>query len=115
MQVASLLKQLIRVGTLEIIGADGRTRRCVGTPGLSVAIRVHDRRLERRLLEAGFPRSAGGAAAGATRAFSGEVDFRFMSAFSKSGGRFCVRTRAPSQKWRAFRAANRYPLSLNAR
>jgi len=29
-------------------------------------------------------------------AFSGEVDFRFKSAFSKSGNRFCVRTRSTS-------------------
>ncbi|MEJ0069992.1 MAG: cyclopropane-fatty-acyl-phospholipid synthase family protein [Pseudomonadota bacterium] len=50
MQVASLLKQLIREGTLEIIGADGRTRHCVGTtPGLNVTIRIHDRKLERRM------------------------------------------------------------------
>ena len=37
------------------------------------------------------------------------------SAFSKSGLRFCVRTRSRIINWCAFRAADRHPLSLKAR
>jgi cyclopropane-fatty-acyl-phospholipid synthase len=50
MLVASLLRQLVRVGTLEIIDADGRMHQASGAPGAAVAIRLHDRRLYRRLL-----------------------------------------------------------------
>jgi cyclopropane-fatty-acyl-phospholipid synthase len=49
MLVASLLKQLVRVGTLEVIDVRGRTHRFAGKPGLSVTIRLHDRATERRL------------------------------------------------------------------
>jgi len=50
MLVASLLKQLVREGTLEVIDAGGRTHRFAGKPGPSVAIRLHDRATQRRLL-----------------------------------------------------------------
>jgi len=36
-------------------------------------------------------------------------------AFSKSGHRFCVRMRPELKIWRAFRAADRFPLGLKAR
>jgi cyclopropane-fatty-acyl-phospholipid synthase len=50
MLCASLLKQLVREGTLEVIDAAGRTHRFAGAPGISVTMRLHDRRTERRLL-----------------------------------------------------------------
>ena len=40
---------------------------------------------------------------------------RPLSAFSKSGNRFCARNALYFSSWRAFRAANQYPLSLKAR
>jgi len=50
MLCASLLKQLVREGTLEVIDAAGRRHRFAGAPGITVAVRLHDRKTERRLL-----------------------------------------------------------------
>ncbi|MBI3513741.1 MAG: class I SAM-dependent methyltransferase [Proteobacteria bacterium] len=49
MLFASLLKQLVRVGTVEVIDADGRTHQASGAPGTTVTLRLHDRKLHRRL------------------------------------------------------------------
>ena len=50
MLVASLLKQLVRVGTLDVVDARGRSHRFSGKPGPSAAIRFHDRATEARML-----------------------------------------------------------------
>jgi cyclopropane-fatty-acyl-phospholipid synthase len=49
MLFASLLSQLVRAGTLEVIDAAGRRHRFAGAPGTEVAVRLHDRGLQRRL------------------------------------------------------------------
>lgn len=49
MLLSLLLKRLIRVGTLSVIDADGKTHRFAGTAGPQVTIRLHDRRLHHRL------------------------------------------------------------------
>jgi cyclopropane-fatty-acyl-phospholipid synthase len=49
MLFASLLRQLVRVGTLEVIDTGGRLHRFAGAPGGSAAIRLHSRAVERRL------------------------------------------------------------------
>src|SRR5258706_10612901 len=51
MLVASLFKRLVRIGSIEVIDAQGRRRRFTGAaPGPEVAIRIHDRRADRRIL-----------------------------------------------------------------
>src|SRR5947209_16896126 len=49
MLFASLLRQLVRVGALEIIDAAGKTHQASGEPGTTVSLRLHDRKLHRRL------------------------------------------------------------------
>src|SRR5579871_3280312 len=50
MLVASILRQLVRVGSLEIIDADGDRYAAAGAPGPAISIRLHDRKVHRRLL-----------------------------------------------------------------
>ena len=51
MLVASLFKRLVRIGSIEVIGPQGQHERFTGaTPGPEVAIRIHDRRADRRIL-----------------------------------------------------------------
>jgi cyclopropane-fatty-acyl-phospholipid synthase len=47
--LSHFLRRMIRVGRLELTDADGRTHVFEGAPGPTVAIRLHDRRLHRRL------------------------------------------------------------------
>ena len=49
MLVSRLLERMIRVGTLEVIDADGKPHVFSGAPGPEVTIRLHDRALHRRL------------------------------------------------------------------
>ncbi len=49
MLVAKLLKSTLRVGTLNLIDARGRTHRFAGTPSPEVTIRLHNKTLEYRL------------------------------------------------------------------
>src|SRR4051812_45823219 len=51
MLVAGLFRRLVRIGSIEVIGPQGQRQRFTGgTPGPEVAIRVHDRRTDRRML-----------------------------------------------------------------
>jgi cyclopropane-fatty-acyl-phospholipid synthase len=47
MLFASLLKQLVRVGTIEVIDARGRLHRATGAPGPAVTLRLHGRKTDR--------------------------------------------------------------------
>jgi cyclopropane-fatty-acyl-phospholipid synthase len=47
--LSHFLRRMIRVGRLELTDADGRAHVFQGAPGPTVAIRLHDRRLHRRL------------------------------------------------------------------
>jgi len=58
--LSHLLHRMVRVGTLDVVDADGRSRRFAGAPGPHVAIRLHDRKLHYRL--GLFPRLAAGEA-----------------------------------------------------
>ena len=49
MLVSPLLERMIRVGTLEVIDADGEPHVFSGEPGPQVTVRLHDRRLHHRL------------------------------------------------------------------
>jgi cyclopropane-fatty-acyl-phospholipid synthase len=49
MLLSRLLERTVRVGTLEVIDADGARHVFSGAPGPEVAIRLHDRALHRRL------------------------------------------------------------------
>lgn len=49
MLLSRLLERTVRVGTLEVIGADGARHLFSGAPGPEVTIRLHDRALHRRL------------------------------------------------------------------
>jgi len=49
MLLSLLLKRLIRVGTLSVIDADGKTHRFTGTESPQVTIRLHDHSLHHRL------------------------------------------------------------------
>ena len=50
MLLSQLLKRMVRIGTLTVIDADGRSHFFVGEkPGPSCTIRFHDRRTQRRL------------------------------------------------------------------
>ncbi|HUA52659.1 MAG TPA: cyclopropane-fatty-acyl-phospholipid synthase family protein [Candidatus Sulfotelmatobacter sp.] len=50
MLLASVLRQLVRAGTLEVVDAAGRHYTAGSAPGPSVSIRLHDDNLRRRLL-----------------------------------------------------------------
>ena len=50
MLLASVLRQLVRAGTLEVVDAAGRHYMAGSAPGPSVSIRLHDDNLRRRLL-----------------------------------------------------------------
>ncbi|MGH6962669.1 MAG: class I SAM-dependent methyltransferase, partial [Dongiaceae bacterium] len=50
MLAAHFLRYLIRIGSLAVIDAMGRTHRFSGGPGPSVTVRLHDRALHHRLL-----------------------------------------------------------------
>jgi len=50
MLLASVLRQLVRSGTLEVVDAAGRHYTAGSAPGPSVSIRLHDDNLRRRLL-----------------------------------------------------------------
>ena len=43
MLLAQFLKQVIHIGTLEVIDANGRSHLSVGTPQPEVTIRLHDK------------------------------------------------------------------------
>src|ERR1700730_13592289 len=47
--LAHMLKSFVRIGTLKVIDADGRTRVFAGAPGPSVTMRLTDRSLYRKL------------------------------------------------------------------
>jgi cyclopropane-fatty-acyl-phospholipid synthase len=49
MLASHFFRHLIRVGTLTVIDADGKTHRFAGAPGPAATIRLHDRALHRRL------------------------------------------------------------------
>jgi len=49
MLLSHLLKRMVRIGTLEVIGADGARHVFSGAPGPEVTIRLHDRALHHRL------------------------------------------------------------------
>jgi cyclopropane-fatty-acyl-phospholipid synthase len=50
MLASHFFRHLIRVGTLTVVDAYGKTHRFAGTPGPAVAVRLHDRALHHRLL-----------------------------------------------------------------
>jgi cyclopropane-fatty-acyl-phospholipid synthase len=49
MLLSRMLKHVVRVGTLEVIDANGRYHKFSGTPGPEVTIRLHDRALHTKL------------------------------------------------------------------
>ena len=49
MLLSYFLRQIIKVGTLEVIDANGRRHRFSGAPGPQITIRLHDRALHTRL------------------------------------------------------------------
>ena len=50
MLLAQFLKQVIHIGTLEVIDADGRRHLSVGSPRPEVTIRLHDKKLHYKLI-----------------------------------------------------------------
>src|SRR5262247_4067084 len=47
--LSHMLRSFVRIGTLKVIDADGRTQVFAGTPGPSVTMRLTDRSLYRKL------------------------------------------------------------------
>ena len=79
--LSHMMKAFVRVGTLTIIDADGRSHVFSGTPGPSVTMRLTDRSLYRKLfLNPGL--HAGEAYMDGTLSFEGSTLRDFLTLFS---------------------------------